>query len=709
MIRLWCIPLGLVLLLTPSGQAAPTATPNVVFIYADDLGYGDLACYGQKKWKTPHLDQLAKDGVRFTDFYVAQAVCSASRTALLTGCYPNRVGIFGALGPASKNGIHRQETLISDLLQLRGYATACFGKWHLGHHPEFLPTRHGFDVYFGLPYSNDMWPKHPTAKFPDLPLIDGEKIIEYNPDQTKLTTQYTERAVDFIAKNKARPFFLYVAQSMPHVPLFVSEKHRGKSGAGLYGDVIEEIDWSVGQIRAALKQHGLTERTLVVFASDNGPWLSYGNHGGSAGPLREGKGTSFDGGMREPFLAAWPGVIPAGSVCREPAMNIDVLPTIADFVGAPPGSLPIDGKSIRPLLEGQSGAKSPHEALYFYWGRELQAVRSGPWKLHVAHEYRHPDPPGADGKPGKQIMRKLPKSLFNLEKDIGEATDVAAENPQVVARLEKLMATMREDLGDSLTRVQGKGARPAGLVTPAKKLVLVGQGPDGAHPAGTHEYAAGMRILAKCLKGVPGVEVEVLNVVEPWKEGPELMARADGVVLFVAEGTRWIDADPKRRAALTRVAKRGGGLAVLHWAMGTKDAASIPTALALFGGCHGGPDRKYKVLETELKPVASHPVTRDVKPLTVKEEFYYTLKFAKNGKVIPIATAKIEDKDETVSWAWERPDGGRSFGFSGLHFHANWKHEAYRRLIAQGVLWTMKVEVPEKGLPVQVTEADLKP
>jgi arylsulfatase A-like enzyme len=691
-----------ILLLTPAVHAAP----NVVLIYVDDMGYGDLGCYGQTKWKTPHLDQMAKDGVRFTDFYVAQAVCSASRTALLTGCYPNRVSIFGALNPSSKNGIHRDETLISDMLKAQGYATAIFGKWHLGHHPEFLPTRHGFDVYFGLPYSNDMWPNHPTSKFPDLPLIEGEKVIETNPDQSQLTTRYTERAVDFIAKNKDRPFFLYVPHTMPHVPLAVSDKFKGKSGAGLYGDVIEELDWSVGQIRDALKKQGLTEKTLVLFASDNGPWLSYGNHGGQAGQLREGKATSFEGGVREPFLAAWPGVIPAGTVCHEPAMTIDLLPTLAGICGAKLPAKPIDGLDIRPLLEGKPGAKSPHDALYFYWGQELQAVRSGPWKMHVAHTYVHPDPPGGDGKPGKMANLKLEKSLFNLEKDVGETTNVAAQNPEVVARLDKLLDRMREELGDSATMTKGKAVRPAGQTAapppPApKKLLLIGQGPDGGHPPGTHEYAAGLRILAKLLDGTPGVGVEVVNVVEPWKDGPELMAKADGVVLFVAEGARWLDADPKRREALTTVAKRGGGVAVIHWAMGTKDAASIPTALALFGGCHGGPDRKYQVLDAaELKPEPGHPVTRGVEALKVKEELYYALKFAKEGKIVPLVKARIDGNDETVAWGWERPDGGRSFGFSGLHFHDNWKLPAYRRLVAQGVLWTLKLDVPEKGIPV---------
>ncbi len=313
---------------------AASRPPNVVLIFTDDQGYADLGCFGAKDFQTPNLDRMASEGVRFTDFYVAQAVCSASRTALLTGCYPNRVGILGALGPASRIGINEDEMTIAEALKPKGYATAIYGKWHLGHHPKFLPTRHGFDEYSGLPYSNDMWPKHPTNhSFPDLPYIEGEETVELNPDQTTLTTRYTERALRFIDQNQDRPFFLYVAHNMPHVPLHVSQKYEGKSKQGLYGDVIEEIDWSVGQILAALKSHGLDERTLVIFISDNGPWLSYGPHAGSAGPLREGKGTTFEGGVRVPCLMRWPGKIPAGTVCHEPAMTIDILPTLARLVG----------------------------------------------------------------------------------------------------------------------------------------------------------------------------------------------------------------------------------------------------------------------------------------------------------------------------------------------------------------------------------------
>jgi arylsulfatase A-like enzyme len=455
-------------LLLASVVVAAERPPNVVIVYADDMGYGDVGCFGNKTIRTPNIDRLATDGVRFTDFYVAQAVCSASRTALLTGCYPNRLGILGALNPSSRTGIHDRETTLAAMLKGRGYATAIYGKWHLGHHPQFLPTKHGFDDYFGLPYSNDMWPNHPTAKFPALPLIEGEKTVRENPDQSQLTTWYTERAVKFIDAHKAKPFFLYVPHAMPHVPLFVSEKHEGKSKAGLYGDVIEEIDWSVGEILAALKKNDLEKDTLVIFASDNGPWLSYGTHAGTAGPLREGKGTTFEGGVRVPFVARWPGKIPASSVCHEPAMTIDLLPTVAKLAGADLPKMAIDGKDIGPLLTASKGAKSPQDAYFFYWGPALQAVRSGKWKLHFAHDYQGLKEAGKDGKPGRYATAKVELSLFDLESDVGESTNVAAAHPDVVARIEALADRMREDLGDSATKEVGKGVRPAGLI-PAPK------------------------------------------------------------------------------------------------------------------------------------------------------------------------------------------------------------------------------------------------
>ncbi len=462
-------------------SSATDRLPNVVLIYADDLGYGDLGCYGAKGWTTPNLDRLAERGMRFTDFYVAQAVCSASRTALLTGCYPNRVGILGALGPKSQNGIHADEMTIAEVVKSRGYATAIFGKWHLGHHPQFLPTRHGFDEYFGLPYSNDMWPYHPGVahlpledrlkNWPHLPLIDGDKIVNANVTgevQAKLTTWYTERAVGFIEKNRERPFFLYLPLAMPHVPLFVSDKQKGKSAQGLYGDVIQEIDWSVGEITATLEKLGLTSNTLVIFASDNGPWLTYGNHAGRSGGLREGKGTAWDGGVRVPCIMSWPGTIPAGQTCSEPAMTIDILPTVAKLAEADLPKRPIDGLDIWPLISGTPDAKSPHESLSFYWGQHLQAVRSGRWKLHFPHSYISTDATnaGAEGKPGKPAQKENGLVLFDLEVDRAEATNVAEKHPEVVARLTALADKTRADLGDSATKQKGSGVRQAGSVQP---------------------------------------------------------------------------------------------------------------------------------------------------------------------------------------------------------------------------------------------------
>jgi arylsulfatase A-like enzyme len=464
--------LALAVAAIPAGSATAaekSRPPNVVIILADDMGYGDAGCYGGKI-KTPNLDKMAKEGVRFTDFHVAQPVCSASRAALLTGCYPNRIGISGALNPNSKVGISDNEVTLAQLVKQRGYATAIYGKWHLGHHPQFLPTRHGFDDYFGLPYSNDMWPKHPEAKpgtYPDLPLIEGEKTVKTNPDQSQLTTWYTEHAVKFIEKNKDKPFFLYVPHTMPHVPLAVSDKFKGKSELGLYGDVIMEIDWSVGEILAALKKHNLDDDTLVIFTSDNGPWLSYGNHAGTAGPLREGKGTCFEGGTREPFLARWTGKIPAGAVCKETAMTIDLFPMIAKLVGAKPPEHKIDGLDIWPLLSGDPKAKCPHEAFFYYYNvGELQAVRSGKWKLYLPHTSRTlaDGKGGADGTPTKYKPLKVGLELYDLDADLGETTNVAEKNPDVVKRLEALAEKAREDLGDSLTKRVGKGVREPGRV-----------------------------------------------------------------------------------------------------------------------------------------------------------------------------------------------------------------------------------------------------
>ena len=433
-------------------STAAERPPNFVLIFCDDLGYADIGPFGAKGYATPNLDRLAAEGIKLTDFHTAAAVCSASRAALMTGRYPQRVGILGALGPGAKNGISADEVLLPEILKSRGYATAIFGKWHLGHLPQFLPTANGFDEYFGLPYSNDMWPLHPTNKnYPPLPLIEGTKTIATNPDQTQLTTWYTERAVKFIEAQRDKPFFLYVPHNMPHVPLFVSDKFKGKTENGLFGDVIAEIDWSVGQIVAALDKHGLTDNTLVMFTSDNGPWLSYGNHAGSAGPLREGKGTTWDGGHRVPCLARWPGKIPKGATCNELCGTIDVLPTFAKLAGgeAPTGRT-IDGRDIWPLLSASPGAKSPHDVYYYYWDKGLDAVRSGAWKLHFPHAYRSlTGTPGKDGQPAGYTQARTELALYNMTNDVGERNNVAEQHPEIVARLQKLAAAARSDIGDS--------------------------------------------------------------------------------------------------------------------------------------------------------------------------------------------------------------------------------------------------------------------
>ncbi len=479
--------LALFATLTVSAAPDRAATPNIVIVFCDDLGYADVGCFGAKGWTTPNIDRLAREGIRFTRFYDAQPVCSASRAALMTGCYPSRIGIMGALNPNSKVGISSNEVTLAEIVKQRGYATAIFGKWHLGYQPQFLPTRHGFDEYFGLPYSNDMWPWHPDQAnktlaehkrrpgYPELRLIEGEQTVVpvvTSKEQSQLTTWYTEHAVKFIERNKDRPFFLYVPHNMPHVPLHVSDKFKGRSAQGLYGDVIEEIDWSVGQILGALKKHRLEKNTLVIFTSDNGPWLSYGNHAGSALPLREGKGTCWDGGVRVPFIARWPGKIPKGSVCKEPAMTIDVLPTVAKLVGAELPKHKIDGLDIWPLLSGNPRAKNPHDAYFFYFqDNELQSVMSGNWKLQLPHTYRTlaGQLGGRDGTPVPYQQRRIEQpELYDLAADIGETTNLANQHPDTVKRLEAFAEQAREELGDSLTKRTGKSVREPGRIAEAK-------------------------------------------------------------------------------------------------------------------------------------------------------------------------------------------------------------------------------------------------
>jgi len=452
--------------------------PNVILILTDDLGYGDLGVYGAQGYATPHLDRLAREGTMFTNFHVAQAVCSASRAALLTGAYSNRIGIHGALGPNATHGLNASETTLPEIFKARGYATGMAGKWHLGHHAPFQPNRHGFDESFGLPYSNDMWPHHPEAKpgtYPPLPLYEDGRIIDPNVTPTTMadfTQRFTARAVSFINRHHDQPFFFYLAHPMPHVPLAVSAAFKGRSGAGLYGDVMMELDESVGEILRTLEQHNLTRDTLVIFTSDNGPWLSYGNHAGSAGSLREGKGTAWEGGTRVPCLMRWPGHIPANTRSDAYVMTIDWLPTLARLINAPLPALPIDGLDVWPLLTSQPGASNPHAGYATWYNQnELQSVTSadGQWKLLLAHTYRTlaGRPGGRDGLPSKYENRALKQpALFDLMNDRSETADVAAAHPEVVQGLLAFAETCRADLGDSLTQRTGTGIRAPGRFKP---------------------------------------------------------------------------------------------------------------------------------------------------------------------------------------------------------------------------------------------------
>jgi len=442
-------------------------TPNIILIFADDLGYADIGCFGAQGIETPHLDRLAAEGRKFTRFYVSSPVCSASRAALLTGCYHVRVGIHGALPPNASSGLNPVETTLSSMLKARGYATAIVGKWHLGSRAPLLPSAHGFDEWLGLPYSNDMWPHHPEARpgtYPPLPLYDGGAIIDHEvspQEQALLPERYARRAVDFIRRSTGGPFFLYFAPAMPHVPLFAGKNFEGKSKRGLYGDVISEIDWSVGEILSTLDELSIAGNTLIIFTSDNGPWLSYGEHAGDSGPLREGKGTCWEGGVRVPALMRWPGVIPAGTECREPLMTIDLLPTIAKLSDGRLPAHPIDGRDISAFLTGAPPA-SEHP-YYFYNHGQLHALTAGRWKLMLPHTYRTlgDQPKAAGGKPGRYRQARISEpELYNLESDPSERLNVAADHPDVVKRFLALAERIRQELG-SAPEVVGKGVRPA--------------------------------------------------------------------------------------------------------------------------------------------------------------------------------------------------------------------------------------------------------
>ena len=433
-------------------------SPNFIIIFTDDQGFEDIGCFGSPKIKTPHLDKLAAEGRKFTSFYSANSVCSPSRASLLTGCYPVRVSIPGVLFPRHEIGLNPDEITIADLLKSKGYATSCIGKWHIGHKPKFLPTRQGFDSYYGIPYSNDMTIdpeanlaadiklregftldriRNEKPKKDFVPLMRNEEVIEYPCDQTTLTKRYTEEAVKFIEENKNKPFFLYLPHTMPHIPLFASEKFKGKSERGLYGDTIEEIDWSVGEIMKSLRDNNLDENTLVIYTSDNGPWKLKGGRGGSAHPLRGFKFQTYEGGMRVPCIMHWRGKVPAGSSCDEIAATIDLLPTIAGLSGAEmPNDRTIDGKDIWPLIAGKKGAQTPHEIYFFYKGNKLESARQGKWKLRRS------------GKNSQTV------ELYDLASDISESKNLAKENEILVNEMIKKMNLFDEKLK--------KDQRPAG-------------------------------------------------------------------------------------------------------------------------------------------------------------------------------------------------------------------------------------------------------
>ena len=449
--------------------------PNFVVILIDDMGYGDIEPFGSKLNRTPNLNRMAAEGMKLTSFYAAP-VCTPSRAQMMTGCYAKRVSMPNVIFPSCPTGLNPQEKTIATLLKARGYTTMCIGKWHLGDQLEFLPPNHGFDHYYGIPYSNDMGgptnakeakamanTKAKKETRPPLPLVQDLKVIEAPINQDTMTARYTAQAVQFITANKDKPFFLYLPHNAVHVPLHPGAQFAGKSHNGTYGDWVEEVDWSVGRVLAALRDLKLDQNTLVIFTSDNGPWLTQGKNGGVAGPLRNGKGTTWEGGLREPSIAWWPGKIAAGSVCDAPVSEMDVLPTLVKLTGgAVPTDRKIDGRDIWPLLSSQS-QESPHAALFYFAGNKLDAVRSGPWKLAIVPQKKHNEHNNKEMVPASLEKPRL----YNLIEDIGETTDVAAQHPDVVERLKKFIAQMDADLG---LKDEGPGVRAPGRVKNPRPL-----------------------------------------------------------------------------------------------------------------------------------------------------------------------------------------------------------------------------------------------
>ena len=442
---------ALLQMLPAAGMAAQGGRPpNVVVIFADDLGYGDVGCQGSKI-RTPAIDGLARDGMRFTHGITANPVCSPSRAGLLTGRYPTRCGVPNVFFPRDEKGMNLDEQTLAELLKGRGYRTACVGKWHLGHHKPWLPTSRGFDRYFGIPYSNDMTPSW---------LMRDTEVIEETAEQTTLTRRYTEEAIKFIGEAGRDPFFLYMPHTFPHIPLYASPEFRGKSRHGIYGDVVEELDWSVGQVLGALKKTGAERNTLVLFSSDNGPWYQ-----GSSGGLRGRKGMRWEGGVRVPFIVRWPERVPQGRVCHSLVSTMDVVPTVTRLAGAAAPAKAVDGVDISPLLTGERAALEREPLVYFH-GRDVHAARWGNWKLHIARSNAEMYSAAPEG--GRRSLRLSSPELYNLELDPDESADVAAENPGVVeqmsAYVEKLMGGFPEDIQAAWQRLKETpvAPRPAG-------------------------------------------------------------------------------------------------------------------------------------------------------------------------------------------------------------------------------------------------------
>jgi arylsulfatase A len=538
----WLLP-AIVLLAAFAPLCGAEARPNVVVIFIDDLGYADIGPFGATKQKTPNLDRMAAEGMKLTSFYAAP-VCSVSRAQLMTGCYGARVSVPGVYGPASPQGLHPNEITVAERLKELGYATECIGKWHLGDQPEFLPTKQGFDHYFGIPYSNDMQKKSKATGERVVPLLRDDQVVELVTDaqQSPLVERYTAEAVGFIRANKDKPFFLYLPHNAVHTPIHPGEKFRGKSGNGRYGDLVEEVDWSVGQVLDTLRELKLAEKTLVIFTSDNGPWLVKGPDGGSANPLRAGKGSTWEGGVREPAIAWWPGKIAPRSSSDAVVGTIDLLPTLVTVAGGTvPAEPVIDGRDLSPVLFGKS-TQSPREAHYYFNGYNLQAVRQGPWKLAIA-----PQVDAAD-KSTVEASKTNPR-LYNLDADVGETTNVADLHPEVVRKLAALAAKMDAEIGGRAP----KARRPAGIVTDPKPLYPIDE--PSAKPVALDSLKPGDHIPSTSAPQIGGKAFTLSCRVETELPDTIILAHggnAAGYALYLKQG-RVVFAVRTGRNALTEV------------------------------------------------------------------------------------------------------------------------------------------------------------